>query len=61
MIWPAVAGAIGFCIALSLLLLHLIMGSREAVIQRLSQVSKTIQWFMIEVGILLNDEVSCYK
>jgi len=48
MIWPAVAGAIGFWIALSLLLLHLIMGSREAVIQRLSQVSKTIQWFMIE-------------
>ena len=52
MIWPAVAGAIGFWIALSLLLLHLIMGSREAVIQRLSQVSKTIQWFMIEVGFL---------
>ena len=61
MIWPAVAGAIGFCIALCLLLLHLIMGSREAVIQRLSQVSKTIQWFMVEVGFLENDEVSCYK
>ena len=50
MIWPELVGAIGFWIALSLLLLHLIRGSREAVIERLSQMTKVIHWFMIEVG-----------
>merc|ERR1711997_1427333 len=50
MIWPELVGAIGFWIALSLLLLQLIRGSREAVIERLSQLTKVIHWFMIEVG-----------
>ena len=50
MIWPELVGAIGFWIALSLLLLQLIRGSREAVIEKLSQLTKVIHWFMIEVG-----------
>ena len=50
MIWPELVGAIGFWIALSLLLLQLIRGSREAVIERLSQLTKVVHWFMIEVG-----------
>lgn len=48
MIWPELVGAIGFWIALSLLLLQLIRGSREAVIERLSQLTKVVHWFMIE-------------
>ena len=61
MIWPELVGAIGFWIALSLLLLQLIRGSREAVIERLSQLTKVIHWFMIEVGhidmIMFHDKI----